>query len=1131
MEGTTLGPYRIDRELGAGGMGKVYRATTTRKAAGLDVGATVALKVVHPHLLETDGFFKRFLREAEIGKSVVHENVVRTFDCDAVRSGGEDQHFLVMELVEGQTLRALLKELDRVPEELCRHIGREVAKGLAAIHAAGVVHRDMKPENVLITADHVVKVMDLGVARLNDEALRLSQTGAFVGSIHYAAPECFSNGGRSVDGRADLHALGLVLYELAGGTNPYLADDVPQILKRVLHEEPRRLGDINPQLSPFFEEVVHCLLAKKPDDRFADAAALLAVMDEGEKSAWWKARAKAIRSVTHQPLRRIRIPRETAVYGRENEITKLRALFEKAKAGEGQVVVIEGEAGIGKSRVVDELIGRLQRDGEDLNFLFGSYPPGGAATAAGAFSTAFREQFGADGASAYLTQTPLLVPAFDALLSGDATPTGVEALTKDSLQTCFVHAMRGLAAERTTVLLIDDLHFATEDARSLFTSLAMAVPGHRVLLVGTTRPGIDEKWLAGLTRLPQTSQMALHRLGPKDLASLLKDSLRSETLALSLAGQIGEKSDGNPFFVFEIIRGLRDGQFLTQRDDGTWVSTRVIDDIKIPSSILDLVNARVADLSEEERDLLDVACCWGFEFDPLTVGEVLGLSRIPLLKRLGQIEREHRLVRASGRAYVFDHHQVQEALYGSLSELLREEYHAALANALESRATAADKDPATLDGALCVDLCEHFLKGAQGERALRYLEAAHAHLEKGYLNDAAIRLAERALAAPGLLAGVERAKALLRLCGGKGPLDRLGRRGRQEESAREVGRLAEAAGDDALRGQAAHALGVVFYSTSRLAEAETSYRRAQVIARAAGDRLAEAAAENGLGSVFYSQGRLDEAREHIERSLVLSRQIGNRLGEVKATGNLGTVFYAQGRLGSAREHYERHLAVSREIGNRQSEAIATMNLGNVFHSQGRLGAAREHIERSLSISREIGDRTGEVYALKNLGNTLYEQGESAAGEERLLAALTLCGEIGDRHFAAATRLVLGSRYRESGREALARETLTKAGEAGSKIGSAGTETLTRCELALLPGGDWKDALSSFAANDERMEMEERIEARLLLWRAGGETSYLAEAKQLLAEMMSSWSEEDRASALANLRLYREIVAAAKAAGI
>ena len=281
MIGASLGPYRIDRELGSGGMGKVYAAS------GPD--GVVALKVVHPHLLEQPGFFKRFLREADLGRSVRHENVVRTLDCDQLVSGGRANAFLVMEYVEGQTLTELRRELGTVPEELCRHVAREICKGLAAIHGAGVVHRDLKPDNVLITPEHIVKVMDLGVARLADEQLRLSQSGAFIGSVEYAAPEQFDG---SVDHRCDLHALGLLLYELSCGQHPYRADSFPEVMKRVRDDAPRRLGDVNPQLSAWFEELVHTLLAKQADDRFDSAEALLAVLEEGEASEWWRERAQ-----------------------------------------------------------------------------------------------------------------------------------------------------------------------------------------------------------------------------------------------------------------------------------------------------------------------------------------------------------------------------------------------------------------------------------------------------------------------------------------------------------------------------------------------------------------------------------------------------------------------------------------------------------------------------------------------------------------------------------------------------------------------------------------------------------------------------------------------------------------------
>ena len=259
MLGQTLGEHQIVSELGSGGMGTVYLAE----------GGTgpVAIKVVHSHLLEVPGVLDRFRREAEVGKQVRNENVVRTLDVDE-RDG---THYLVMEYVEGQTLRSLLAEMETVPESLCRHIGTEISKGLAGIHAAGIIHRDLKPDNVLITDAHVVKVMDLGLARLRSEAARLSQAGTFAGSVLYAAPEQFTTGGDDLDGRADLYALGLLLYELSTGQHPFADEDIAAVMHSQLNQEPTRPGDLNPQLSPFLEEFVLQLLAKDPDERFSSA--------------------------------------------------------------------------------------------------------------------------------------------------------------------------------------------------------------------------------------------------------------------------------------------------------------------------------------------------------------------------------------------------------------------------------------------------------------------------------------------------------------------------------------------------------------------------------------------------------------------------------------------------------------------------------------------------------------------------------------------------------------------------------------------------------------------------------------------------------------------------------------------
>jgi tetratricopeptide (TPR) repeat protein len=1016
-------------------MGSVHLAELTSPSRDLVTGQRVALKIVHPHLLATQESLQRFLREGEIGMAVSHPNVVRTFHAEAIAQGSDSVNLLVMEYVEGQTLRSLLDELERVPERLCRHIGREVAKGLAAIHAAGIIHRDLKPENILITHDEVVKVMDLGLA-LQSDGLRLSQAGSFVGSVHYAAPEQFGGRWEDVDARADLHALGLVLYEIVTGEHPFSHEDVASAIHRTITAVPRRAGELNSQLSPFLEDVVHRLLAKKREWRFDSAAELATILEEEEHGAWWRDRTMAIRLETLRPPRRIRIPRETALYGREPEIAHLRALHALAKRGEGQVVLIEGEAGIGKTRLIDEFLSYLQHEGEDLSFLFGSYPPGGAATAAGAFTTALREHLGEWGLEKalehHLTETPLLVPAFAAMLRGDTAPSESEPLTRDSLQTVFVHATRSLATERPIIVLIDDLHFAPDEGRALFAALALAIANHRVLLIGTMRPGIPQEWIASIGRIDYVSRMSLTRFSPQHVHRLMVEAFRSEQLAAELAPEIVIRSDGNPFFVFEILRELKLKEFVRQQADGSWARTRPIPDVPIPFSVLDLVKARIADLEEEDRALIDVACCCGFEFDPTLVADAVGMGWIPALKRFGHIERVHRLVRSAGRRYVFDHHQVQEVLYSGLFEQLRESYHGTLAQALETRESAAEKDVNDLDGPLAADLCEHFLKGAQGTRALRYLRAALNHLEGNYLNAAAVGLMDRALATLELLRGSDRIELLLRKAA---RLGFLGRREEERAALEQALALAEAAHDADAQMRVRGNLGTHLTEISRYEEALKVLTQALEQARSSSDRPAEVAITGNLGNVCFALGRYEEARAHQELCLARAREVGDRVWEAKAIGNLGNIFRHLGRHEEAREHHERNLALAREIGDRRGEAIATGNLGVALLMLGKIEEARTHFEQHLTLANAMGDRRSEVFASSNLGNVVDLLGRWEQAVALHQRNLSLTREINYGRGEVIALVNLGLLSIALGDSARAREELTAVLPLGAAIGA------------------------------------------------------------------------------------------------
>jgi tetratricopeptide (TPR) repeat protein len=689
---------------------------------------------------------------------------------------------------------------------------------------------------------------------------------------------------------------------------------------------------------------------------------------------------------------------------------------------------------------------------------------------------------------------------------------------------------------------------------------------------------------------------------------LLGDALHSARLAEELSALIALKSDGNPFFVFELLRGLRDGQFLRQKQDGTWETTQVIRDIQVPSSIAELVQTRVADLDAEDKNVLDVAACCGFEFDPLVVAAALGIAQIPAMQRLARIERRHRLVRSAGRRFVFDHHQVQEALYAGMPELLREPYHAAIGEAIEARSGAASKEPKDVDGAVCVELARHFLEGAQGDRARRYLDTALDRLEKGYLHDAALRLADRALVSPSFVAGRERCELLLRKAG---RLSFLGRRDAQRAALEEANELADADGDTALRARARRALGWFLNHVSQNDAAMTRLREAQDLARTAGDRTTEAHATGHMGSVFWSLGRFAEAREHFERHLALAREIGDRQGEAhamgnlgnvcwslgrfaeareyyesdlaiarengdrqgeahvtgslgavfwslrrfaegrehferslalaraagerkaeaRATGNLGEVFRGLGRVGEAREHFERALALAREVGDRYVEALSTGNLGDVFRSLGRFAEAREHCERARALSREIGDSHSEGSAVHSLASLEAEEGAAVAAERLLAEALEVRRTTGDRGGEAMILEARGALLARCGRADEARAALAEALAIGRELSLPGVELLATARLATLPGGDVAATLAALAAHEGSAEMQEAMQARFLLWQATRDPVHLAEATRRLDFLVEHAPPDCRESMLANVRLHREIAAAAREEGL
>jgi serine/threonine-protein kinase len=266
------GRYDIQELLGAGGMGVVYRAFDR------EVGEAVALKVLRPELGDLDpNLLERFRQELRLARRITHRNVVRTYDLGEV----DGIYYISMELVRGATVAALIREAGRLAVPATLTIGKQVCRALEVAHEEGIVHRDIKPQNLLVDPSGFLKVMDFGIARLAERSAggghTLTAAGVVVGTPQYMAPEQLF--GEPVDGRADIYATGAVLFECLTGRPVFEAPSLVALLGRHLNDTPVDPRTINPEIPEALGRTILRALARRPEDRWPGARELLHALE------------------------------------------------------------------------------------------------------------------------------------------------------------------------------------------------------------------------------------------------------------------------------------------------------------------------------------------------------------------------------------------------------------------------------------------------------------------------------------------------------------------------------------------------------------------------------------------------------------------------------------------------------------------------------------------------------------------------------------------------------------------------------------------------------------------------------------------------------------------------------------
>ncbi len=574
--GSTFGAYDIRALLGAGGMGQVYRAFDPR------LGREVALKVIRRVEGDDDSSLDRLLREATLASALNHPNIVTIYETGVVDS----DRYIAMELVDGATLRQLAAQ--GLPLSRIVGIARQAAEALAVAHAAQIVHRDIKPDNVMVRPDGYVKLLDFGLARVQPNPFAdptrqpstgaRSEAGLILGTVGYMAPE--QARGEAVTAEADIFALGVVLYELVTGRHPFMAASQLGTLHALLWETPEPPSLLNPELPRAIDQLIVEALQKDQRLRPGASEVMYRLALAHDSSV-----ATALSSVTVTPRP---AAANANLVGREHELDAMSHEFDRAQRGKARLVVVSGEAGVGKTTLIEAFVQQLEDKGEPVRVGRGRCSERLAGSEAylpvlEALDSLQRNEH--LGSLSRLIRA--LAPSWYAQLmpptENDSSAARLAAETSGGSQERLKREIASLLEEvgriQPVILWFDDVHWADPSTTDLIGYLARRLDNSRLLIVATGRP--SEFAQLRHPFLPLKLDLVSRGLCREITPSVLDEAAIERYIALQfpehafpagLARLIHQRTEGNPLFMAEAVRDLRRRQVVQQKD-GRWVMT------------------------------------------------------------------------------------------------------------------------------------------------------------------------------------------------------------------------------------------------------------------------------------------------------------------------------------------------------------------------------------------------------------------------------------------------------------------------------------------------------------------------------------------------------------------------------
>ncbi len=948
------GRYEVKKFLGEGGKKKVYLAHDTL------LDRDVAFALIKTAKLD-DASRTRVTREARaMGRLGDHPNIVAIYDMGE----HEGQPYIVIPVMPGGDVEGLIEKAPehRLPIEQAVGIAKAICRGLEFAHSKGIIHRDIKPGNIWLGADGTAKIGDFGLALAVDLS-RLTQPGMMVGTVTYMPPEQAMGG--KVTAKVDLYSLGAMLYEMVTGRPPFVGDDSIAIIGQHINTPPVSPTWHRADLPPALETLILQLLEKDPDKRPESAAVVLQALEAIEAGKVVTERAKE--APTENPLYR------RVFVGREPELKQLQAAFDGAISGQGALMMVTGEPGIGKTALCEQLSTYVTlRGGRTL--VGHCYEAGSLSLPYLAFVEALRsyvltrevkdlrEELGT-GAS---DVARIISEIRERLKIKVRTPKDPEEERYRLLQAATTF-LSNAASVQPMLVVLEDLHDADRGTLEMLTHVSRNLAGARLLIVGTYRDVEVDRGhplsaaLAELRRVSNYGRVLLRGLNTDEVRRML-ESITRESVPWGLAEAVHRQTEGNPLFVQEVVRYLAE-EGLIARKEGRWRPTRDTPlEMSIPEGLRDVIGKRLSLLSPECNQLLSVASIIGREFALETLKAVAGINEDVFANALKEAVRLSVLEERSQRGlvrYRFTHAFFRQTLYEEIIAPHRLKLHQQVARSLETLYTKS------LEGH-AAELAEHFSHStdpADLKKAVEYGEMAAKKAIDVYAYGEAVRLLEQALKVQEVLDPEDKAKRCDLLLALGDALMLAGETRRViDTEAPQAFSLAEAIGDNkrAARTCLLVMKGLGTYGATMM----TSPLAAQWAARA--DRYAEPeTVERAWTDSLLGFAKWSAASSSTEGIALLTRtrDLARRLGDLDTYWWVSSMWLSTAK---APQHDEEQLRLAEEMAeqSRQSVSLSTLcwTLWVMAHTFLEFGR-RRRAEDIMDEMRTLAERSGQPHLL------------------------------------------------------------------------------------------------------------------------------------------------------------------------